>query len=224
MSSPASLRRPKHLKGVKRITSLFGPTTDSLRLNNSSPPTPPLGPKSRATSYHFGHHHPPPPPVMPADLTLPSPSPSVSSFGGSSRDRHTVGFQNRQYAGHGGSLNARHAHTPTSAVFGDNGEILQAPVAPFAVGSRPSSRSSMGGWSRPGTSSGNSLAPGPAKPIEVTRLRKENKKKKANGEVLQCWRLAPMGTNTTDLQEFDYSPLIRGEPVWKPHRNSGEYL
>lgn len=216
MSSATGLRRPKSQfftnaeKGVKRITTLFTPSTDNLALRNNAgiPPTPPLGPRSRANSLYFANE--PPVPQFPPNMPLPSPSPSVSSYGGSTRDRSNFGA--RQYAGNAGSLSARHHHTPTSAVFGDNGEILQAPVAPFAAASRPSSRGS-GAFSRPGTSSG-SITPGQAKPVEVPRLRKKKQgKKKDDDQEPPCWRLAPNGSSSAGLQEFDYSPLVRGEPV-----------
>lgn len=220
MSSATGLRRPKSQfftnaeKGVKRITTLFTPSTDNLALRNNAaiPPTPPLGPRSRASSFYFANE--PPVPQLPPNMPLPSPSPSVSSYGGSTRDRSNFGA--RQYAGNvgnAGSLSARHHHTPTSAVFGDNGEILQAPIAPFAAASRPSSRGS-GAYSRPGTSSG-SITPGQAKPVEVTRLRKKKNSKKKDDQDIQCWRLGPNGSSTAALQEFDFSPLVRGEPVWR---------
>lgn len=227
MSRPAGLRRPKSQfltnaeSTAKRLTRAFHhPSTDDLSAAYSqnsltlpfkppvtTPPTPPPGPQSRASSFYG-----PPPsiesrhpslslPYSYSEMPLPSPKPSIHSFA------------DRSYAG---SLNARRDFTPSSAVFGPDGSILQAPVAPFAMESRASSRpSSRGSMSRPGTSSALSIgSPGQAKPIEIPRQRKKRTNRlNKDGKEVECWRLVPNSGANAPLVDFDVSPLIRGERV-----------
>lgn len=207
---------------AKRITSYFSNlSTDNLaavhdpdssspppfQLPITTPPTPPPGPQSRTNSLYG----PPraietrhsslgvPQSYLSDTMPLPSPKPSIHSFA------------DRTYAG---SLNARHDFTPSSAVFGPNGEILQAPVAPFAMESRANSRPSSRNSSRPGTSSGMSITPGPSKPVEIPRQRKNRLNRlDKDGKEVECWRLVPNSGANAPLIGFDLGPLIRGERV-----------